>query len=110
MFLDFFPSIIEIIFFDLLIFHLVFKIDLLASSGVFEFLIILITLSKFSTDTDNPIKMCALSSAFFKSNLVFFTTTSSLNDKKFSKKSLSEHVFGFPSTIASVLNPNELSI
>ena len=82
----------------------------MASSGVFEDLIILIILSKFSTDTDSPINMCALSSALFKSNLVFFTTTSSLNDKKLVKKSLRLHVSGFPSTIAKVLKPNELSI
>ena len=49
---------------DLLIFHLVFKIDFFASSGVLDDLIIFITLSKFSTDTDKPIKICALSSAF----------------------------------------------
>ena len=100
----------EINFFDLLIFHFVFKIDFFASSGVLDDLIILITLSKFSTDTDNPINICALSSAFCKSNLVFLITTSSLNDKKFVKKSFKLHVSGLPSTIANVLNPNELSI
>ena len=35
--------------------------DTYASSGVLEDLIILITLSKFSIVTDNPIKICALS-------------------------------------------------
>ena len=54
--------------------------------------------------------MCALSSAFFKSNLVFFITTSSLKVKKFDKKSFKLHNSGFPSTIASVLKPKELSI
>jgi len=44
--------------------HLVFKIDTLASSGVLDDRIIFIILSKFSTETDNPISMCARSSAF----------------------------------------------
>ena len=82
----------------------------MASSGVLEDLIIFITLSKFSTATDNPINICALSSAFSKSNLVFLITTSSLKDKNLDKKSFKLHVSGFPSTIANVLNPNELSI
>ena len=82
----------------------------MASSGVFEERIVLIILSKFSTDTDRPIKICARSSAFWSSNLVFLTTTSSLNVKKFDKNSLSVQVLGFPSTMASVLKPNELSI
>ena len=56
-FLLFLSSTSEISFKDLLIFHLVFSNDFLASSGVFEDLIIFIILSKFSTDTDNPIKM-----------------------------------------------------
>ena len=71
---------------------------------------ILIILSKFSTETDNPINICARSSAFFKSNFVFLSTTSSLKFKKFDKNSLRLHVCGFPSTIAKVLKPNELSI
>ena len=108
--LDFLLSISVINFFDLLIFHFVFKIDFLASSGVLDDLIIFMTLSKFSTETDNPINICALSSAFCKSNFVFLTTTSSLNDKKFVKKSFRLQVSGLPSTIAKVLNPNELSI
>jgi hypothetical protein len=94
----------------LLIFHLVIKIDFFASSGVLDPLIILIILSKFSTETDSPIKMCALSSAFCKSNFVFFITTSSLKVKKFDIKSLRLHVSGLPFTIAKVLKPNELSI
>jgi len=89
---------------------LVLRIVFFASSGVFDDLIIFIILSKFSTETDNPINIWALSSAFFKSNLVFFITTSSLNVKKLVKKSLRLHVLGFPSTIANELNPNELSI
>ena len=87
-----------------------FNKDFFASSGVLDDLIILIILSKFSTDTDSPIKIWALSSAFFKSNLVFFITTSSRNDKKLVKKSFRLHVFGFPLTIANVLKPKELSI
>ena len=79
---EFFPSIIFINFIDLLIFHFIFDNSFFASSGVFEDLITFITLSKFSTETDNPIKTCALSSAFFKSCFVFLITTSSLNFKK----------------------------
>jgi len=48
----------------LFIFHLVFRIDILASSGVLDDRIIFIILSRFSTDTDNPIYLCARSSAF----------------------------------------------
>ena len=44
------------------------------------------------------------------SEISLLIITSSLNTKKFSKKSLREQVFGFLSTIASELNPNELSI
>ena len=58
--------------------------------------------------TDNPINICARSSAFFKSYFVRLTTTSSLNIKKFSKKSFKLHVLGFLFTIAIVLNPKEL--
>ena len=65
-FLLFLPSTREINFWDLLIFHLVFNIACLASSGVLDDLIIFIILSKFSTDTDKPIKICALSSAFWR--------------------------------------------
>ena len=79
----------------LFIFHFIFDNSFFASSGVFDDLITFITLSKFSTETDNPIKTCALSSAFFRSYLVFFITTSSLNFKKFSKKSFKLQVLGF---------------
>ena len=78
--------------------------------GVFDERIILITLSKFSTEIDKPINICALSSAFFKSNLVFLITTSSLNFKNCSKNSLRLHVLGLLLTIANVLKPKELSI
>ena len=81
-----------------------------ASSGVLDERIILITLSKFSTEIDKPINIWALSSAFFKSNLVFFITTSSLNARNCSKNSFRLHVFGLLLTIASVLKPKELSI
>ena len=84
----------------MVIFHLVFNIDCLASSGVLDERIIFIILSKFSTDTDNPNRICALSSAFCRSTLVFFITTSAPRDKKFVKKSFKLQVFGFPSTIA----------
>ena len=68
------------------------------------------TLSIFSTLTDNPNKMWTLSSAFLRSNLVFLITTSSLNFKKFSKKSFNEHVLGLLSTMANELKPNEVSM
>ena len=109
-FLVFLSLINEINFKTLFIFHFVPSNAFFASSGVFEDLIILIILSKFSTDTERPIKICALSSAFFKSNFVFFITTSSRNVKKFVKKSFKLHVLGLPSTIAKVLKPKELSI
>ena len=67
-------------------------------------------LSKFSTDTESPINMCARSSALSKLNFVFLVTTSSLKVKKFVKKSLRLQVSGLPFTIAKVLKPNELSI
>ena len=54
--------------------------------------------------------MCALSSAFCKSCLVFLITTSSLKFKKCVRKSFRLHVSGLPSTIANVLKPKELSI
>ena len=92
-----------------MIFHFISNNFFLASSGSFEFLIIFITLSKFSTLTDNPINMGPILS-FFKSNLVFLITTSSRNFKKFSKKSFRLQFLGLLSTIASVLNPKELSI
>ena len=81
MLLLFLLSTNEINFWDLFIFHLVFNIDCLASSGVFDDLIIFITLSKFSTETERPIKIWALSSAFFKSNLTLAITVCSLKDK-----------------------------
>ena len=92
------------------IFHLVLRIAFFASSGVLEDLMIFIILSKFSTATDRPIKIWALSSAFWRSNFVFLITTSSLKDKKLERNSFNVHVFGFPSTIAKVLKPKELSI
>ena len=63
-FFPFLSSTKEINLKDLLIFHLVDSKDFLASSGVFDDLIIFIILSKFSTDTERPINICALSSAF----------------------------------------------
>ena len=91
-------------------FHLVFIRVFFASSGFFEDLIIFITLSIFSTLTDKPSKTWTRSSAFFKSYLVFLITTSSLNFKKFSKKSFNEHVLGLLSTIANELKPKEVSM
>ena len=95
---------------DLVNFHFVFNSIFFASSGFLDDLIIFMTLSKFSTLIERPRRICALSSDFFKSYFVFFITTSSLNFKKLSKNSFKLQVFGFLSTIANVLNPNELSI
>ena len=94
----------------LLIFEAVFRREFFASSGFFDDLIILITLSIFSTLTDNPNNIWTLSSAFLRSNLVLLITTSCLNFKKFSKKSLRLQVLGFWSTIANELKPKEDSI
>ena len=88
-----------IIFEDLIIFHFVFNKEFLAYSGFFDDLIIFITLSIFSTLTDNPINICALSSDFFRSYLVFLITTFSLNLRKFSKKSFRLQVFGLLSRL-----------
>ena len=95
---------------DLFIFHLYLSNNFFASSGFLEDLIILIILSIFSTLTDKPINIWALSSDLIKSYLVFLITTSCLNFRKLSKNSFKLHVFGLLSTIAKVLKPNELSI
>ena len=47
---------------------------------------------------------------FFKSNLTLFITVSSLNFKNSDINSLKFNIFGFLSTIAKVLKPNELSM
>ncbi len=94
----------------MLIFHLVFSKDFFASSGFFEDLINFITLSIFSTLTERPTSICALSSAFLRSYLVFLITTSSLNFKKFSIKSFRLQVLGLLSTIANELKQKEFSI
>ena len=57
-----------------------------------------------------PINMCALSSAFFKSNFTLLITVSSLNFKNSAINSFKFKIFGFLFTIARVLKPNELSI
>ena len=71
---------------------------------------ILIISSIFSTAVANPIKICALSSAFFKSNLTLLITVSSLNFKNSEINSFKFKIFGLLFTIARVLNPKELSI
>ena len=76
----------------------------------FEFFIILIISSIFSTAVANPIKICALSSAFFKSNFILLITVSSLNFKNSEINSFKFKIFGLLLTIANVLNPKELSI
>ena len=66
--------------------------------------------SIFSTETEIPINIWALSKAFFKSNLILLVkvisrkfTNSDINSFKF-------NIFGFPFTIAKVLKPKEDSI
>ena len=74
-----------------------------------EFFIILITSSIFSTEVASPIKICALCSAFFRSNLIFFITVSSQDLKNSDINSLRFNILGLLFTSASVLKPNELS-
>ena len=74
-----------------------------------ELFIILITESIFSTDTEIPNKICALSRALLKSNFIFFVKVFSLKLTNSDINSFKFNIFGFPSTIASVLKPNELS-
>ena len=71
---------------------------------------ILIIESIFSTDTEIPNKICALSRAFAKSYLIFFVKVASLKFTNSDINSFKFNVFGFPLTIANVLKPNELSM
>ncbi|ANS05415.1 hypothetical protein [uncultured Mediterranean phage] len=64
----------------------------------------------FSTDTEIPNKICALSKALFKSNFILLVKVFSLKFTNSDIKSFKFNVFGFPSTIANVLKPNEDSI
>ena len=64
----------------------------------------------FSTAVAKPIKICALSSAFFKSNFTLLITVSSLNFKNSEINSFKFKILGLLSTIAKVLKPKELSI
>jgi len=77
----FFLSISKISLTLFLIFHFFDNKFFFAPSVSLEFLIILIISSIFSTAVARPIKICARSSAFFKSNLTLFITVSSLNFK-----------------------------
>ena len=97
-------------FLVLLIFHFFANRDFFATSTVPELLIILITESIFSTDMEIPNKICALSWALFKSNLIFFVKVFSLKSTNSDINSFKFSIFGFPSTMANVLKPNELSI
>ena len=66
--------------------------------------------SIFSTAVAKPIKICALSSAFFKSCFTLLVTVSSLNFKNSEINSFRFNILGLLFTIAKVLKPNELSI
>ena len=61
----------------------------------------------FSTDTEIPKKICTFSRAFFRSNLIFLVNVISLKFTNSDINSFKFNIFGFPSTIANVLNPNE---
>ena len=94
----------------LLIFHFLFNKLFFANSTVLEFFIIFITASIFSIDTEIPNKMCALSEAFLRSNLILFVKVFSLKSTNSDINSYKLRIFGFPSTIANVLKPKEDSI
>ena len=64
----------------------------------------------FSTAVAKPIRICARSSALFKSNLILFNTVSSLNFKNSEINSFKLSIFGLLLTIAKVLKPKELSM
>ena len=81
-----------------------------AVSTFSEFFIIFITWSMFSTATEIPTKIWAFSWAFFKSNLILFVKVFSLKLTNSDINSFKFNIFGFLSTIARVLKPNELSI
>ena len=86
------------------------KEDFFAAEVSFEFFIIFITSSIFSTAAAKPIRIFALSSAFFKSNLTLLMTVFSLNFKNSEINSFKFRIFGLFSTIAKVLKPKELSM
>ena len=75
-----------------------------------ELLIILIIASILSTAVAIPIRMCALSSVFLRSNLMLLRTVFSLKETNCEINSFKFSIFGFPSTIANVLKPKEDSI
>ena len=79
--------------------------DCLAVIGSLLFLIVSTILSMFFKAILRPSKICALASAFFRSNSVLFTTTSSLKDINTSKSSFKDITFGVPSTKASKIIP-----
>ena len=79
--------------------------DCLAVWGSLLFLIVSTILSIFFRAILRPSKICALASAFFRSNSVLFTTTSNLKDMNTSKSSFKDITFGVPSTRASKIIP-----
>ena len=92
------------------IFHFLDRRFFLADSVSFDFFIIFIISSIFSTAVANPINICALSSAFFKSNLILLITVFSLNFKNSEINSFKFKILGLLFTIANVLKPKELSM
>ena len=81
-----------------------------ADSIFFEFFIILITVSIFSTATEIPNKICAFSKALFKSNLILFVNVISLKSTNSDINSFKLSILGLPLTMAKVLKPNDDSI
>ena len=79
----------------------------LASSALEDFLIISITLSILSDAIIRPSRIWALSSAFFRSNLVRLTTTSCLWSTKYLIISFRLRSFGLPLTRAMLLTLKE---
>ena len=91
----------------LLILHFFDNKDFFAISTESDFLIILIIVSMFSTDTEIPNKICALSEALFKSNFILLVKVFSLKFTNSDINSFKFRILGFESTIANVLKPNE---
>ena len=93
-----------------LIAHFLLRRFFLAVSVSLDDLIIFIIASIFSTAVAIPIRICALSSVFFKSNFILLTTVFSLKSTNSEINSLRFRTFGLPFTIAKVLKPKEDSI
>jgi len=56
-----------------------------------------------------PSKICTFSKALFRSNFIFLVKVFSLKFTNSDINSFKFNILGFPSTIANVLKPNEVS-